>query len=387
MSEPYKGFAVFSSAYRIFFFSAACWAFLSLILWVLYLSGQLDVGADALSWHAHELIYGYGGAVVAGFAFTAIPNWTGRVPVRGFELMLMFIFWFGARIGAVAELNDFGTGLHRAGFEAAFFLLFVALAAREVTAGKNWRNMKIIVFFSLFALSVITTNLDRLDMIMLPFSGWLTGLGVLLLLISVIGGRIIPAFTKNWMMKQGEQGKMPIMFGKFDAATILLTLFVFVLFITGMDGNALAAISAIAALLHFVRLLRWRGTGTGSSPIVAVLHISYLWVPVGFILLAISAVGFVDQTTALHAWTIGGIGSTTLAVMSRASLGHAGLPLLDSKLLTLLYASINLAAVARILAGFLPDNYDALIHASAGFWCAAFALFIIRFAPIHFAKA
>lgn len=393
MTVPYNGPAIFAGSFRVFFFSAALWAIVSLGSWIIYLAAGMELVGDVTSWHAHELIYGYGGAVVAGFAFTAIPNWTGRTPVRGGTLALMFGLWFIARLAAALMLFDIQTINLASVSEILFFTMFVGLAAREVIAGGNKRNFKIIAVFVLFFLSALVANLNRLELLEVPFLPWQTGLAILLLLICIIGGRIIPAFTANWLKKKlveagvpNMENQLPVMFNKFDVVVILFTLLTFVLFIADYSDLTIFT-SAAAMVLHVIRLMRWKGLKTFSSPIVLVLHISYLWVPVGFALLALSGMDLIDETTALHAWTIGAMGSTTLAVMTRATLGHANLPLEDSVVLTAIYTAVNLAAVLRIAAAFMYDHYDMLIRASGGMWLLAFGLFVLKFGPIHFARS
>ncbi len=389
IASPYKGPAILAGGYRAFFFLAALWAFVSLVLWVSYLAGFAgqEANVDVLLWHGHALIYGYGGAVVAGFALTAIPNWTGRPPVRGWLLFALVLPWIVARAAELLSLYGAGVEEFRVVGEMIFFFLFVAIAAREVIAGKNWRNIKVVVFFSVFMLMALFSNLDRLEVISLPFSGWMLGLAVILTLISVIGGRIIPAFTGNWMRQQRLE-PLPTMFNKFDAVTILVTVGALISFIGDWSVAMTGISAAVAGTLHLVRLARWRGWKTIKSPIVMVLHISYLWVTIGFALLALASfeVGGAGIMSALHAWTVGAIGSTTLAVMTRATLGHAGLPGADTKLLTSLYIAINLAAVCRVLALYAGDNYSLMVNMAGGLWCLAFALFLIGFGPIHWRR-
>jgi len=386
--QPYSGPAILAGGYRVFFLGAALWAVVSLVLWLVYVSsmgGDLGANQNMMVWHAHELVYGYGSGVVAGFALTAIPNWTGRLPIRGFELGLLFSFWLAARILAVALLFGQDFEALRAAAETGFFALFILFAAREIIGGKNWRNLKIVFVFLLLASAATAANLQRLGMLDMEISGWETGLSVLLVLITIIGGRIIPAFTRNWMRMQGME-TLPTMFGRFDAVAIFAAAAVLVAYLLGAGGPVFTAGAGAAALLHFIRLYRWRGLHTFTSPLVAVLHVSYLWVPIGFMLLALAEAGIVSDIAALHAFAVGGIGSTTLAVMSRASLGHAGLPLADSKLLTGIFAAITLAAISRIIATLWFAQYENFLTLSGLLWSVAFLLFAFKFGPLAFRK-
>lgn len=380
------GPAILAGGYRIFFSAAAVWAVTALTVWLLYLTGFLGgIDADMLAWHAHELVFGYGGAVVAGFALTAIPNWTGRKPVSGTPLGMLFLIWLLARMTSLAMLAGYIGATIPALAESIFFISFFGLAAREVLAAHNARNYKIIAIFGFLLATAIGANLQRMGVSDIAISGWRPGLGVLILLICIIGGRIIPAFTGNWMRQQHME-KMPVPFNKFDAATILATAAALGLFVVEYSGKELPVFAALAAVLNLTRLVRWRGWKTTSSPIVLMLHVSYLWIPLGFLMLALAGFGLVAETSALHAWTVGGIGGMTLAVMTRASLGHAGMPLDDSVLLTSIYLGITLSALVRVSAGIWPDTFQIMIQASGLLWCAAFLLFLWRFAPIHFAK-
>lgn len=386
MESIYKGPAILAGGYRVFFFAAAVWAVTALAVWLLYLAGFSGaIDADMLAWHAHELVFGYGGAVITGFALTAIPNWTGRKPVAGMLLGMLFLVWFFARMASLAMLAGHIGVTIPALAESMFFILFFCLSAREVVAAHNVRNFKIIAIFSFLLAAAISANLQRMGLLDIAISGWRAGLGVLILLISIIGGRIIPAFTGNWMRRQ-QMDKMPVSFSKFDAATILVTAAALGLFMVEYSGESLPVVTALAAGLNLIRLLRWRGWKTISSPIVLMLHVSYLWIPAGFLMLALAHLGLLAETAALHAWTVGGIGGMTLAVMTRASLGHAGLPLEDSVLLTSIYLSVTLSALVRVSAGIWPDTPQMMIQASGLLWCAAFLLFLWRFTPIHFAK-
>ncbi len=386
MKHAYNGPPLLAGGYRIFFFAAALWAVVALVFWLFYLTGYAsNFDTDMLQWHAHELVFGYGGAVVAGFALTAIPNWTGRAPVSGALLGALFLPWLVARIASLAVLAGYVDIATAALAETVFFIFFLGLATREVVAAQNARNYKIIVFFGLLVIAAAAGNLERAGVLDMGVAGWRAGLAALILLVCVIGGRIIPAFTGNWMRLQ-QMEKLPVPFGKFDAVCILITAAALGLFVDERDGTVMGGVAALAAGLNLMRMLRWRGWKTFSSPIVAVLHAPYLWVVVGFLLLALSAYGVVAQTAALHAWTIGGIGGMTLAVMSRASLGHAGLPLQDSPALSSIYLAINLAAAARVSAGIWLNWSPSLIELSGLLWCVAFLLFLVRFAPIYFRR-
>lgn len=386
MGESYRGLSVFSAGYRIFFLSAAVWAVLALATWIAYIMGILGPFAvDLLNWHAHELVFGYAGAVIVGFALTAIPNWTSRDTIGGARLGVLFVFWLGSRIGAILLLFGIDARLFTSVIECIFYIQFLFLASNEVIVAKNQRNYKIIGIFAVFVSAAVYTNLVRVELLDGTIVGWRIGLGLLVILIAVIGGRIIPAFTANWMRKN-EIVDTPIMFSGFDIICIGALVVTIALFTIQSDSLLLTIMSFLTGTLHFIRLFRWRGWKTYRSPLVAILHISYMWIPIGFLLLGAANQGFMAEQTAFHAWTVGAVGSMTLAVMCRASLGHAGLALEDHPSLTIVFVAISLAGLVRVSAGFCLDHYNILVGASGIAWCFAFMVFLVRFIPTYFAQ-
>lgn len=209
----HAGPALWSGGFRPFFLGGAAFAAVALPLWVwaLITGEAVAVAGDPLSWHIHEMIFGYVGAVLAGFLLTAIPNWTGRLPVRGRPLMLLFALWLAGRVAVV-----FGEaiGPAAAAVDAAFLAVLAGVAWREVAAGKNAGNFPICVVVSLFALANICFHLEIATAGAADYS-IRAALGIILLLISLIGGRITPSFTRNWLAKRGA-ADMPAPFGRYD---------------------------------------------------------------------------------------------------------------------------------------------------------------------------
>ncbi|MFD0981866.1 NnrS family protein [Tropicimonas aquimaris] len=377
--SDYRGPALFSGGFRPFFLAAMLFAIGVIPAWYLAWRGEIALGGPfpAVDWHIHEMIFGYGAAVVAGFLFTAVPNWTGRLPTRGWPLAGLLALWVAGRLALAGAFPLPPTGV--LAIDQAFLLAVVAMIAREIVAGKNWRNLKVLVPVTL----LWAANLAFHAEVQLEGTCDLSrraGTALLIFLIMLIGGRIVPSFTRNWLAKAGAQ-RMPVPFNRFDglcigAGTIALVVWC-VLPDTPLAGFAAAA----AAGLHLGRLARWRGMASWRSPLLLMLHAAYLMIPLGFVSVAAAAAGLAGPDVPSHLFGIGAIGGMTVAVMMRASLGHTGRNLVAGPWLTASFVLVLLAALAR-LAGYEPllKGIDG-ISLAAVFWTVAFALLATRLAP------
>jgi hypothetical protein len=259
------------------------------------------------------MLFGYVSAVVAGFLLTAVPNWTGRLPLQGRPLAILFSVWV---IGRIAVSSSAWLGWAPAMIiEAAFLVLLAAAAARETIAGKKWGNFNVVLIVSLFAAGNLAFHLEA------HYSGSAdyatrAGIALVIVLITLIGGRIIPSFTRNWLAKR-KPGPMPAPFGRFDIATVASSAIVLALWVARPFDATTGALLLLCGCMHVVRLARWSGYRTFEDRLVLILHVAYAFVPAGFILTALSAFDVVAPSAGIHAWTGGAIGGMTLAVMSR----------------------------------------------------------------------
>ncbi len=377
----YQGPALFSFGFRPFFLGAAVYAALALALWMAMLTGQLELPSHLAprDWHVHEMLFGYLGAVMAGFLLTAIPNWTGRLPLFGRGLMILFGLWLAGRL-VVLVSRDFGaTALV---VEAAFLFVLTAVAGREILSGRNWRNLPVCLLLALFALSNLVFHLESHFLFGTSY-GERGGLAVAVMLIALIGGRIVPSFTRNWLAKRGAT-RLPAAFSPFDRVALAVLGLSLPLWVALPETAAAAAALLTAGLLQAARLARWRGTATFAEPLVAVLHLAYLWLPLGLILTGAAALGsdWPDRSSGLHALTAGAIGTMTLAVMTRASLGHGGRPLRADGATVAIYACVLLGALGRVVAYALPLDPWPLLLGGALLWGGAFVLFALAYGPL-----
>jgi len=377
-----RAFPFLSHGFRPFFLGAAVWAVISMAIWLGALADLWPLAEDygAVAWHAHELLFGYAVAVVAGFLLTAVPNWTGRLPVAGWPLLLLFLLWCTARIGFLV------TGvvglLAVVVIDSLFLPSLLLLMAREIAAGRNWRNLKPLALVGLLAAANIAFHVEVLST-GAPNVASRLGIAALIGLIMLIGGRIVPSFTRNWLSRTGSE-RLPASFGSFDIAALLFSGVALFLWILWPTSTMTGVIFFIAACLQGVRLWRWSGAPTWREPLVLILHLGYAFVPFGFLLgaIAIGSPGALGGTAALHAWTVGAVGVMTLAVMTRATRGHTGRLPTASRLTIAVYAAILAAALLRIAAGITPWLYLALIDIAGVAWTAAFAMFLIEYAPM-----
>lgn len=379
-ARDWQGPAVLSFGFRPFFLLAGFWAALAMALWVAMLAGAepLPTAFDPLTWHAHEFAFGYVGAVVAGFLLTAVPNWTGRLPVTGWPLAGLVSLWLAGRVAVSvsAHLAPPVVALADLALPAALALFLL----REIAVGRNWKNLPVLGLLLLFlaanALFHVEAATDGA-----AFSGVGLRLGVAgtILMISLIGGRIIPSFSRNWLAQRGAR-RLPVPPNRADAVVLAVTALALAAFIP-LPGSLLTAIlCACAGLAQLWRLLRWQGWQTGKEPLLWVLHVGYACVGLGFLAVSAAAAELVPAGGALHLWLAGAIGLMTLAVMTRASLGHTGRALHAGPAVTVLYLALIVAVVARLAAALTGTGW--LLHVAAAGWLLAFGGFALLYTPI-----
>ncbi len=376
--RSFTGPAVLSYGFRPFFLLGALFAGGSILFWLPVYTGYAEpmTAFAPVDWHIHEMLFGYLPAIVTGFLLTAIPNWTGRLPVQGTPLLVLVLLWLAGRL---AIFFSAAIGWQAAAIiDCAFLAAVATAAATEIVAGKNWRNLKVLLPLGVLFCANVAFHLEAQAFGLSDISRRL-GIAAAIVLIMVIGGRIIPSFTRNWLVRENP-GRLPAPFGRFDVVAILFAVAAFALWTALPEAMPTAAAMAAAGLLHLARLARWAGERTARDPLVLIMHLAYLLVPAGF-LLAAAAIVFPDHVAAAagyHAFGTGAVGAMTLAVMVRATRGHTGRELVAGRGGIAIFAAVLLAALTRIVAavGF-PEI--SLIHLSGTLWSAAF----LGFALLH----
>lgn len=380
-TRNYTGPAILSYGFRPFFLLGALYSGLSILLWLPQFYGELELATlfAPTDWHVHELYFGFLPAVITGFLFTAVPNWTGRMPLQGNGLLVLVLLWLAGRI-AVTFSSHIGWQAAMI-VDAVFLSAVAAVIAREIIAGANWRNLKVLLPLLVLIAANITFHLEAHYNGVSDISRRLAALAAITL-IMLIGGRVIPSFSRNWLVRENP-GRLPAAFSRYDIVAIAAGIAALCLWAIGPDEKITAALMAAAALLQVIRLGRWAGDRTLRDPLVWILHAGYMFVPVGFALIAAAIIWpeRVSPVAGIHALGVGAVGCMTLAVMVRASLGHTGQALRARPVVVLLFVAVLVAALARILATMTDSYSDSALHVAAFAWMAAFCGFAIVFAP------
>jgi uncharacterized protein involved in response to NO len=367
--------------FRPFFFGAATWAVIAIALWLLELGGQvsLPTALGGVAWHRHEMLFGFVGAAVFGFLLTAIPNWTGRLPIAGKPLLSLFGMWALARL---AVLFSSLIGLWPAAIlDVGLFVSLALLAAREVIASKN-RNVPVVGLVFLFGLADAADYLGQAGVIDGDL-GWRGAIMLVIIMISLIGGRIIPSFTRNWMVKRGIKNGLPTQPESLDLLVIVSTAIALLFWVAFPDKKLTGAMLGLAAVAQALRLSRWGGHRTFADPLVTILHVGYGWIPIGLALLGASVGGYdLPQSAGVHAMTAGAMTTMILAVMSRASLGHTGRNLTASPTTVAAYVCVTVGAVVRVLASLGIGPYSIMLDVAGVFWGLALLLFLVVYRPV-----
>jgi len=371
---------VLTNGFRPFFLAAGLWAAVALLIWLGVLAGGLDVPTrfDPTAWHVHEMLFGFVPAAVAGFLLTAVPNWTGRLPVAGVPLAGVVLLWLAGRIACL--VSAWLPPWLAVGVDLAFPVAFAAVMARELVIARNRRNLMLLLPMTVLILGSLLMHLESLGVVVPEGLGWRLGLAMVVVLISVIGGRVVPSFTRNWLNRQGAV-RLPGAHGAVDRAALASLHTAMLAWAVLPDQPAVGVLLLAASGLNLWRLARWRGTAAWTEPLLAVLHLGYAWMVAGTALLGLSLLTVeVPMSGAVHALTLGAAGTMILAVMTRATLGHTGRALQAGPTTVAIYGLITAATLARLAgawAGGLP-----LLVAAGLLWSAAFLLFAAVYGPM-----
>ncbi len=378
----YRGPAFWSYGFRPFFFSAAFFAGFAIPAWVLMVTGDYDMKGvfPPRTWHVHEMIFGFLPCVITGFLLTAMPNWTERPPMKGAPLMLLLTLWVAGRFAiALPWFSPFVVAFA----DGAFLVVVAGVVWRELIVSKAWNRLPMGVLISLYAYANLL------------FHGlWMThaavdvavrmALTLIMLLLALIGGKIIPSFTEDFLTEDAIP-KQPAPFSPFDGFSIMFIGISGVAWMISPEATGVGYAFVFAGMLHLYRLSRWYGWFTWREPLVLILHVGYGWLAMSFLILGGAILGIgVHQEDALHALTTGAVGVMTLAVMTRASLGHTGRIKHAGPLTVIIYLLVNLGAMLRVFGPSLDLSGDHSLTLAAGCWSGAYLLFAIGYGPILF---
>lgn len=373
---PAQRFALWNLGFRPFYLLAGAFAAIAMLWWMAQFAGGITGGSHLQGplWHAHEMIFGYAFAVVVGFLFTAVRNWTNAPTPTGTALAAIAALWLAGRILAVTPWP-----LAAAAADTAFALAAAAGIARPLLAAGNRRNYFFIAVLLGFGAANLAFHLGMAGIIDIPVQrGLQSGLNLVLFLIVVLGGRVIPMFTAN-----GIPGARPSRQPWVERLALAGIVALIAADALGLPSIATAAIAAAAAVANAIRLALWRPWQTLGKPIVWILHVSYAWIPLHLALRTLALIDVLPAGAATHALTVGAIGGMTLGMMTRTARGHGGLPLITSRMENAAYVLLQAGAVVRVFGPLtMPALYLPATVIAGALWIAAFALFTLKFWPI-----
>lgn len=371
---------IWSKGFRPFFVLAALHAVLFLPIWLLGWTGHIDVSSYWVGpiWHGHEMIFGFTIAVIAGFLLTAVSNWTGEETAVGSPLLALALLWVAGRVvvGAGAVIP----GAVVAAVDLAFIPALAFVIGRPLITTRNKRNVMFLMILAAFEVANLFMHLDALGVVSdVARPALMAGIDLTLFVILVIGGRIIPMFTRN---ATGDETirKSPVV----ERAVLIGMLLLAFTTVAGVPASVTGSQAAVVGLLVLVRMRTWGTLGTLDQPILWVLHVGHAWVGVGLLLRAAGDFGFgVAATFSTHVLTVGAIGTLTLGMMSRVALGHTGRNLVVARSITIAYVLMTFAVVARAIVPLaLPaHSYVAYVIGGVAF-SLAFLLYLVEYLPI-----
>lgn len=373
------GLAFFSYGFRPFFLSAAVFAGIALPIWAMILSGMDN--SDFLyvprEWHVHEMVFGFLPAVVAGFLFTAMPNWTDRPPIMGLPLMGLWMLWLAGRLVIAIPWPP---PLVCAFIDGAFLVALAIIVWREIAIGKAWDRSPIGVLIGLYAIANLLFHVSALNDSATDLPERM-GLSVIIMLLTMIGGRVIPSFTLDYLSERGLP-QQPSSFSRIDGASILLAAISALAWTIQPEGMVTGWLLVVAGFVNLIRLVRWYGWITWREPLVLTLHVGYGWLAMSLLILGAGILGFgLPQEDAVHVLTTGAVGSMTLAIMTRASLGHTGRPRHAGPMTVLIYGLVNLGAMLRVIGPSMDLSTSLVLGLSAIVWSSGYLLFAFVYGP------
>lgn len=372
--------------FRPFFWAGSVLGIVLMSLWILIFAEQI-LGPDKLfvwsHWHAHEMVFGFVLAIVIGFLLTASANWTQTRGLNGRPLMALFSIWAIGRILMISQIFSSAFAPLASAVDLAFLPVSIALLSPPLLKAGQLRNISFIALLSLLWIANLLMHLAAFDLIAKAYSlkGLYLGVHIILFIVIVVGGRVVPFFTQNALPHVQVKRYRLI-----ESATLILTGgYIFLDFFLPEKQIWTGILSAILSIVHLIRLFGWKPYQTFRNPLLWILHTGYLWVVVGFLLVALSDLGgLLSSSAALHAWATGTFGVFIIGMISRVSLGHSGRLLELAPGMLWSYVVIQLAALLRVSAAFFSDLYLKAIVVSGILWMLAFSILLSYYWRIYF---
>ncbi len=371
---PLARVPLFYLGFRPFYLLAALLAALSVPWWLL--QHRLGLGGGVLpgmTWHGHEMLFGFAAAVIVGFLYTAARNWTGLPTPSGAVLAALAALWIGGRILLLTGPGWLAAAVDVAFLPAAAVGLWIPL---QRARNRNRFMVGILVLLSGCNLAFHLAAHGVLDVA--PGSFTRAGIYLVVFLVALMAGRVVPSFTRN-ALPAARIRTSP----RLDRAAMVGLAAVLLAHALGSSGASVGVLALVAALLHALRLWTWDPWCTRTRPILWILHLSYLWIPAGLLLLAAAEFGWAPELASLHALGVGAVGGMIVGMITRTALGHTGRPLHAGPMETSAYVLVQAAALLRVLPLLVvPALYPSALALSGALWSAAFVLYLVRYTPL-----
>ncbi len=372
---------LFALGFRPFYSLAAIFALASVLFWLLSFTGTFHVAGylQSIFWHSHEMVFGFAIAVMSGFLFTAVRNWTGLPTPTGFALAAFAALWIAGRVLIIT-----GPPLLAALVDAVFVPALAVAVALPIIKSRNQRNYKIVALLLLIGITNVTYHLATLGFVpaWLANTSLIAALDLITIVFAIVAGRVIPAFTKNAISGSDPRHASWLEILSFGSLVLIIVLQVS----NGWVSTPVLLTTTtfvVAAVSHAYRLALWQPHLTAGSPLLWMMPVAYSWLPIVFFLRALAENSLVSQGVWIHALTMGAISGLMLAMMMRSALGHTGRPLVASGLDMSAFLMVQLAAIIRVTAGlFAASLYPALVILSGVIWMLAFSIFLLRYLPM-----
>lgn len=380
-----------SNGFRLLFLCVGAAGVILMGLWLAILKGfwyGSSIAVPLAQWHGHEMLFGLVGAAIGGFLLAAVSKWTNRLPVSGMPLAILVLCWILGRLAMLSSAQlPYGIV---AAVDLLYGVLLVFIIGREIMAGGNKRNYKIVVMLSLFSVFNLLFHLGHrygVEYSEMALRGVIMQIS---LMIALIGGRITPSFTRNYLVqKEPDSDKpLPMLFNRFDmfvSASLIVAAISWVVVPVNVITGGLLCLAGVA---QWARISRWQGQRILAEPLLWVLHLGFVWLGAGLVLLGLSAYSLVNASAGLHAIGVGAMAGMILGVASRAALGHTQRALVAGKMMSIAFVLISITALLRVAAVLVEGvAYEHFILSAGVIWLVAFVLFCIRYVPILISPA
>lgn len=384
MNEQRQGFILLAYAFRPFFLLTGIYGATVVLAWIGFLFGgwALPLGWSPLHWHSHEMIYGLVPAAAAGFALTAVTNWTNAAPLKGRALLMLVLLWLAGRVAfwLIAWLPLWLI----AAIDLAFLPVLAIYLGIILVRYEKFHNLLLVGILALLALGNFLMHLGFIHgSLSLLKAGQSLGLNLTMLMMVAIAGRITPLFTINWLKSHGGNPEKVTRSERMDRFSIFSVAILIVIDMLPLSPYIVGVIALVAGLINGVRLYQWAGWRAAREPLLWILHLAYLWIVIALLLRGASVfTPLVPDTLWQHALGVGAIASLILGVMTRVALGHTGRPLMLPRFAVIIYGAILSSALLRVLAAAHLIDYRSGVTLAALGWIIAFTLFVVLYWPI-----